>query len=397
MLLKGYFKGYKQGFISFVFIALALFSLTTVAERPYFAQRPAKANIPDHLLEAFANRFQNARHVKKAIDANRRHAAALFNSTGVIGSGVGWAEGNQAVVKLYLEASASSAGLPAFVDGIPVVIERTGTIYALNVGCGQNNSCEPDNNVEATTGSEPALQTDWHERPVPIGTSVSRAYGYEAGTLACRVSGGCHAYALSNAHVFAGRDLSTPVGTNVLQPGRYDGGTNPDDAIGMLYKSIPIVIGTDPYFVDNRVDAAIAETTSSMVGVATRSDGYGTPRMEPLAPAAGLNVMKYGRTTGLTYGYIEAIDVMINVAYDDLGEQVALFKGQFIIRGNGGTSFSSSGDSGSLVVASGGADDRRPVGLIFAAGLDSNNAPISVANNIEDVLTLLEVSIDGDL
>jgi hypothetical protein len=396
-LFKGLFKGYKQGLIAVVFITLTLFGQATLAERPDFAQRPAEAGIPAHLLEAFANRFENSEHILKAIDAHHRHAAALLSSSGVIGSGVGWAEDNQVVVKVYLETSASSAGLPETIDGIPVVVELKGTVYDFNVGCGQSTSCEPVANAEATAGSEPASQTDWHERPVPIGTSVSRAPGYEAGTLACRVSSGCHAYALSNAHVFAGKDLTTPVGTNVLQPGRYDGGINPDDAIGALYKFVPIVFDTNSRKVNNRVDAAIAETQNTMVGVATRSDGYGAPRIEPIAPAIGLNVMKYGRTTGLTYGYIEAIDVNINVAYDDLGEVVALFQGQIIIRGNGGSTFSTSGDSGSLVVASGGDDERRPVGLIFAAGLDGNNAPLSVANNIEEVLTLLEVGIDGDL
>jgi hypothetical protein len=193
--------------------------------------------------------------------------------------------------------------------------------------------------------------------------------------------------------VLQGTNFDVPIGQNTLQPGKYDGGIEPDDAIGQLYAAVPIVMSTNPRKANNRVDAAIFETTVSQVGIATRSDGYGAPRSEVLAPSVGLSVMKYGRSTALTYGYIDSINVMINVAF---GESEALFKGQIIIRGNGGSSFSGNGDSGSLVVASGGQDDRRPVGLIFAGGVDGSNASISVANDISEVLTQLDVVIDGD-
>jgi hypothetical protein len=391
VLLKGYLHGRKHFLASIIFVALTLFGQATFAERPGFAQRPAEAGIPAHLREAFANRFENSERIQKAIDAQHRHATALLNLSGVVGTAVGWSENDQAVVKVYLETSASSAGLPESIDGIPLVIERTGKVYALNFDCKQSGTCESEYVAQATAGSEPASQTDWHERPVPIGVSISKAPGTEAGTLACRVSSGCHTYALSNAHVLLGPDLVAPSVTNILQPGKYDGGIYPDDTIGHVYSTVPIVFSTKPN-TNNRVDAGLVDLNVSSVGVATRSDGYGAPRNEPIAPYVGLNVKKYGRTTALTHGYIDAINAMINVTY---GPNVALFKGQIIIRGNGGSNFSISGDSGSLVVASGGADDRRPVGLIFAAGVDGTNAPISVANNIEEVLTLLGVTMDG--
>jgi hypothetical protein len=369
-----------------ILVALALFA------HPTFAERPAEAGVPAHLREAFAKRFENTEQIQKAIDAQTRHSNALITSPGVIATAVGWSEDNVPVVKLYIETTASSAGLPESLDGIPVVIERTGKVYALGFDCEQTDTCEPDYTAEATAGSEPASQRQWHERPVPIGVSISKPWGSEAGTLACRVSNGCHVYGLSNAHVLQGTNFGVPIGQNTLQPGIYDGGIEPDDAIGKLYAAVPVVLSTKPN-TNNRVDAAIFETTVSQVGIATRSDGYGAPRSEVLAPSVGLSVMKYGRSTALTYGYIDSINVMINVTF---GESVALFKGQMIIRGNGGSSFSGNGDSGSLVVASGGQDDRRPVGLIFAGGVDDNNAPISVANDISEVLAQLDVVIDGD-
>jgi hypothetical protein len=378
--------------VSAILVALSLFAQPALAERPAHAGPPEGAGVPAHLREAFANRFENTERVQKAIDAQLRHSNSLITTPGVIATAVGWNEDDTPVVKLYLENSASSAGLPESLDGIPVVIERTGKVYALGFDCEQTDTCEPGYTGEATAVSEPVSQRQWHERPVPIGVSISRSSGAEAGTLACRVSNGCHVYALSNAHVLVGQSFSSSIGSNTLQPGQFDQGINPDDAIAKLYDYVPIVFSTNPGTTNNRVDAAISKTTTSQVGYTTRSDGYGTPRTQPLAPTAGLSVQKYGRTSGQTYGYIEAVNAMINVAY---GSKTALFKGQMIIRKNGGGSFSTGGDSGSLVVASGGSNDRRPVGLIFAGGIDGNNDPISVANDISEVLTQLGVQIDG--
>ena len=58
-------------------------------------------------------------------------------------------------------------------------------------------------------------------------------------------------------------------------------------------------------------------------------------------------------------------------------------------------SFSAGGDSGSLVVVDGKgkdrADDRRPVGLLFAGSVF-----ITVANPIDLVLDRFDVTVDGE-
>ena len=136
----------------------------------------------------------------------------------------------------------------------------------------------------------------------------------------------------------------------------------------------------------NTIDAAIASTTTALLGKATPSDGYGTPSATVADPAVGLRVRKYGRTTGQTNGRIDAINAMVNVNYG-APNGVALFTGQIIIKpGN----FSAGGDSGSLIVVQKGGDARKPVGLLFAGGFS-----ITVANPINNVLTRFGVTIDG--
>ena len=54
--------------------------------------------------------------------------------------------------------------------------------------------------------------------------------------------------------------------------------------------------------------------------------------------------------------------------------------------------FTMPGDSGALVVARGDEVDRQPVGLVFASA-----RKYTVANPINEVLTALDVDIEGDL
>ncbi len=79
----------------------------------------------------------------------------------------------------------------------------------------------------------------------------------------------------------------------------------------------------------------------------------------------------------------------MNVGYST---GVARFVGQIIIEPG---DFSAGGDSGSLIVVDGKgpskADDRKPVGLLFAG-----SAFITVANPIGPVLSRFGVTIDGN-
>jgi hypothetical protein len=232
---------------------------------------------------------------------------------------------------------------------------------------------------------EPTIDpTDRFPRPVPIGVSTGHP-SITAGTIGCRVSIGGTLYALSNNHVYAASNTAT-LGDAVIQPGDYDGGTSPADDIGTLAAFKRIEWSVWPFIVFNDIDAAVAEIAVNSgvpaVGNATPSDGYGKPSSTTAAAFVGQPVKKYGRTTGLTHGTVQGVNVIIGVNYGS--GKVAYFTGQIMIEP---ADFSAGGDSGSLIVT----DDAacQPVGLLFAG-----SATQTYANPIDPVLAEFGATVD---
>ena len=253
-------------------------------------------------------------------------------------------------------------------------------------------------------------------KPVPIGVSAGHV-DITAGTIGCRVSQGCHTYALSNNHVFADSNYAA-IGDDIIQPGPYDGGSAPTDVLGHLYDFVPINISQSCNVnTCNQMDAAIADVESNMLGKATpAAGGYGTPRSETIEPYIGMKVMKYGRTTALTYGYIDSINATVDVNYGSTNDpDYARFIYQVVIKPADDasyTAFSAGGDSGALIVGADSnypqpacvnypnpcaadyppiADARKPVALLFAGG-----DTITIGNKINPILEQFDVLIDGD-
>jgi len=315
-------------------------------------------------------------HVK---DVQDRHTDELMARPGVVGTAVGLGQNERLAIKVLLEKP-GVGGIPAALEGVPVQPVITGKIYALPKPEKPGNPPKPE-------PEPPVDPTGWFERPVPIGVSTGNANSCSAGTIACRVKKGGNVYALSNNHVYA-LENTAPDNSEILQPGLYDTGCkyNKDNAIGTLDAFVKIDFDSG----DNIVDAAIALSSTDNLGKATPSDGYGTPKSTTATALINQPVKKYGRTTGLTKGRVYALNATVNVEYS--GGKVARFVGQIIITPGG---FSAGGDSGSLVVVDGKgrskADDRKPVGLLFAG-----SSLVTIANPIDAVLTELGVTIDGE-
>ncbi len=317
--------------------------------------------------------------IEHAIGIQNIHTPDLMAMEGVVGTGVGIEGDGAPVIKVFTE-SRSVAGVPRFLDGVPVVIQAIGKVYALHHQPGHAGG--PGGDESAPSGCATTIERC--DRPVPIGVSTGHP-DITAGTIGARVTDRSNVWALSNNHVYADENLAT-AGDPVLQPGAYDDGVAPIDTIGTLSDFEPIVFST---FANNVMDAAIASVSTGDLSNATLSDGYGTPRSTTVEPSINMRVKKYGRTTGLTKGRISAINATVNVGYST---GVARFVGQIIIEPG---DFSAGGDSGSLIVVDGKgpskADDRKPVGLLFAG-----SAFITVANPIGPVLSRFGVTIDGD-
>ena len=242
------------------------------------------------------------------------------------------------------------------------------------------------------------------QRPALPGCSIGHK-DITAGTLGAIVKEGNISLILSNNHVLANVNKGK-IGDAILQPGAYDKGQNPADAIASLYRFIEIeTISTSscPFWssivsffnwlagmfnrhtrlttvraVTNKVDCALAKPTNqddvnpyiTGIGAVTGVGG----------PVVGLEVMKSGRTTDITEGKITSIDTMCNVNMGDGG--YAIFEDQMIIEGVNGKPFSAGGDSGSLIVDK----SHKAIGLLFA-GSDK----ITIGNEIQNVLDALGV------
>jgi len=312
--------------------------------------------------------------IDRAIQAQDRASNALMAIAGVVGTGVAVDEKGSASIRVYT-SHAAVHGIPSSIDNVRVERVVTGLITA--------RACQD-------TGDP----TERCNRPVPIGVSVGHP-SVTAGTIGARVKSSSGAvFALSNNHVLANSNNAS-IGDAALQPGAFDGGTDPADRIGTLaaFKAISFNASgctggaSDPDC--NTIDAAIAATTTGNLGVSTLTGGYGTPSATTASPSVGLEVKKCGRTTGCTTGEVREINVTIDVCYKPQGpffcarDGIARFVNQLGIADG---SFSAGGDSGSLIVTQTG---NNPVGLLFAGGGDR-----TFANEIGRVLSHFSVSID---
>ncbi len=306
--------------------------------------------------------------VAAAIRAQERHTPALMNRAGVVGTGVALEPDGTATVRLYLATPAAARGLPARLDQVPVSFAVTGLF---------------------TVDSDPTTR----QRPAPVGFSIGHP-DITAGTLGARVvDGSGTVYILSNNHVIANSNEAS-IGDPTFQPGPTDGGTSADSLAWLADFQVIDFSG------DNLMDAGIARTTTANVGAATPTDdAYGAPSstvfgdgdgdgfFDDTSQLLGLDVMKYGRTTGFTTGQISEINVTVSVCYETRGPfmcaRAATFTDQVAI---GGGTFSAGGDSGSLIVSQSGAN---PVGLLFA-GSDTR----TLANRIDHVLDRFGVTVD---
>jgi hypothetical protein len=241
------------------------------------------------------------------------------------------------------------------------------------------------------TGSEPTSTTERWPRPVAIGISTGNANSASAGTIACRVRDKQgNLYALSNTHVYAPNNLDNLSALNdiVSQPGVYDipGNAYSDDYyLGQLTDYVPIDGSILAIFFDiNFIDAAIART--DLLGQATPSWGYGTPKTATASAYLGMPVKKFGRSSGLTEGVITGINAKIIVGYGD--DWYAAFSKQIVIESSN-EPFIEPGDSGSLLVSS----NNNPVGLLFAG---DDPGYMAFANEIDRVLRAFRVAVDGE-
>jgi hypothetical protein len=263
--------------------------------------------------------------------------------------------------------------------GPAVDVRRTGRVRA------QARRAQPGPRPLVATAL--ALGETGRTRPLRPGVSISHVL-VGAGTLGAfvRVDGAVDV--LSNYHVLVGSP-SSRLGDPTLQPGRGDGGQEPEDRVAALAGFHPLLPGGRGV-----VDAAVARLDP---GVEVDPRFPVGPVTATVAAAGPWRVAKVGRTTGLTCGRITAVeldDVVVGYG-DELGELT--FDDQVEVEGLGGSSFSRGGDSGALVYRTDGEGEPAAVGLLFAGSETGgeNGQGLTYLNPIGPVLAALGAELVG--
>jgi hypothetical protein len=170
---------------------------------------------------------------------------------------------------------------------------------------------------------------------------------------------------LSNNHVLANVNKGK-IGDCIIQPGKYDGGRDPQDKVAELYDFIKLVGGVS-------VDCALAKPinnyfTDFIIAIGVPK-GIATVKV-------GQEVQKSGRTTGYKKGKVTGFG-SIQIDYGEEG--LILLKDQILT-----TCISAGGDSGSLVLDM----DGNAIGLLFAGSTQD-----TIINPIKNVCDELGVTI----
>jgi hypothetical protein len=149
--------------------------------------------------------------IRATMAVQDRATPELMGIRGVVGTATGLDDNNQPVIKVYTEYSLP-AGLPASIDGVPVVVEVTGKIVAM----------------KGKPGGSGVSHTAKQTAPIQLGTSGGWSYdlanGYCCGgTLGALLTKGGKQYILSNYHVFeadivnGGNNRTAQTGDPIIQ------------------------------------------------------------------------------------------------------------------------------------------------------------------------------------
>jgi hypothetical protein len=182
------------------------------------------------------------------------------------------------------------------------------------------------------------------------------------------------AMALTNFHV-ACVDDGWSVGDTMAQPSLVDGGSCPADRFGTLTRAT----------LSENVDGAVVTIDAGKTHDCEIEE-IGAVRGTAVA-AIGQAVRKRGRTTELTHGTVDSVDVSVSIDYGDgLGVHTLKHQIRVVPDTTVNARFSDRGDSGSVVVTS----DNKVIGLLFGGTLSGS---ATFLNPIQKALDELDVDL----
>lgn len=266
----------------------------------------------------------------------------LLDQDGVLSVGIGKdSDGNDVIAVTVKKGKVQALTLPEQLDDSQVQINESDEYV-----------------IEVLQEVEPQVARKGRVRPVVGGISTGHPE-VTAGTVGYQLTDGDAVYTASNNHVYAAVNKGSP-GDSILQPGTADGGTE-ESKSAELVDFIPIEDGVT-------VDVAWASPTAQYDNVMT---GVGVPEGTPRDPEVGDTIIKSGRTTGVTTGTVQQVDVTVEVNFGEAG--TIRMENQFIT-----SDMSDGGDSGSAGLHQ---DSLEPAGHLFAGS--SSATVFNYASEVE--------------
>jgi len=319
--------------------------------------------------------------------AKKSAASDLLKRSGITGVGVGYKitggkKTDELSIRVYVEDKRDVPErqmISPVIDGVKTdVVERKFVLHPLYV---------PVSDVVpmADTGTYATLQGGISLGPcrsLNITAADMACHGVTApgayltgGTLGAIVTDNASgdAMMLSNYHVMALDDAWT-AGDTMAQPSLLDTGSCPADIVGQLQRAV----------LGGHVDCAVASITNRphSCDIVEIGDVAGTAEAVLEEP-----VRKRGRTTGLTYGTVDDIDMDVTIDYcNGLGSVTLTDQIGIEVDAAQSSQIGNHGDSGSVVVNA----DNEIIGLYFAG---TPAGTYGAANPIQAVLDALDVSV----
>ncbi len=324
----------------------------------------------------------------------KTHEASLLALPGVHGVGIGLRD-DQPVIVVLIDQQAEAPPLPESLNGIRVVTEPAAPARFLSGG---GNGC-----FDFPIGCHDAEVP----YPVPMGMGTSSSPTCDSGTLgfkACHPASGTIGYVSAN-HVAAGAPNAShshcfngAPGLFEMHPGNFENPMCPDsnptftNFLGVLDGFVPVLASPNV----NIADAAFVASSDQLTSRSILDIGF--PRSVPGTAALDSCVRKSGRTSGLTPGRIDLVDLSHNVPTNCYPGNLN-FEESIRIQPDSScgkcpdppcTDFAVGGDSGSALVDAG----DYIVGLVFANSGSVNNGFAGLAASIQNVLSELGLTLN---
>lgn len=374
------FRGFIVALVAAVMI-IPMF-LWIGCDRP---QDTPSAGVPEQTAPVLS---RDNPQVQAVMAVQDRSTDDLMSVPGVVGTATGLAPDGRVAILVYLKEEIrvpvkgkgiSARGIPAEIDGIPVVTEVTGEFRAMRGGGGG------------------VSHTAKQSFPIQLGTSggwrFDLANGYCCGgTLGSLIQKGGTQYILSNYHVLyadivnGGNSRTAQPGDPVIQPGLIDVGCNAANA-----NDVANLVANGGSLPGANIDAGIAQVIPGRVS--SQILEIGSISASTVAASINKAVKKSGRTTGLTRSKVTGLNATVNIAYENECAGGSAFTKTFtgqLVMSNSGSKFLNSGDSGSLMVEDV-TTNPRAIGLLYAGSSTS-----AIANPINAVLSHYGATMVGN-